>query len=214
METEQVVSRYIHNLISQGEGQNLDFKFEISDAKKIARTLSAFANTNGGTLLIGVKDNGNISGIRTDEEAYMIEAAAELYCKPIVDYQIIPHKINDKNILEVKIPESQNKPHKAPWKKDSWKAFIRINDQNFLATHVIFEAWKIKHQKKDLIVRYDTHEEKLFELLKNNKEISLKDFIKKVKIPRYLAVKILAQLITIDIIYYRVTDSETYFSLK
>jgi predicted HTH transcriptional regulator len=208
------VSRYIHNLILQGEGQNLDFKFEISDAKKIARTLSAFANSNGGTLLIGVKDNGNISGIRTDEEAYMIEAAAELYCKPKVDYQIVPHQINDKNILEIKIPESKNKPHIAPWKKDSWKAFIRIKDQNFLATYVIYEAWKIKHRKKELIVRYDSHEEKLFELMKNKSEISLKDFIKAAKIPRYLAVKILAQLITIDVIYYRVTESETYYFLK
>lgn len=208
------MSRYIQNLIKQGEGQNLDFKFEISDAKKIARTLSAFANSAGGTLLIGVKDNGNISGIRTDEEAYMIEAAAELYCRPKVDYQIIPHNINDKNILEVKIQESSNKPHNAPWKKDSWKAFIRVNDQNFLASHVIYESWKIKHQKKELIVRYDTYEEKLFELLKKNQEISLKDFIKKVKVPRYLAVKILAQLITIDVIYYRVTESETYYYLK
>lgn len=46
----------------------LDFKFEISDSKKIARSLVAFANTDGGRLLIGVKDNGVISGIRSEEE--------------------------------------------------------------------------------------------------------------------------------------------------
>ena len=49
----------IEALIEQGEHQQLDFKFEVSDSKKIARTLSAFANTDGGRLLIGVKDNGN-----------------------------------------------------------------------------------------------------------------------------------------------------------
>ena len=43
----------IEELISQGEHQQLDFKFEVSDSKKIARTLSAFANTDGGRLLIG-----------------------------------------------------------------------------------------------------------------------------------------------------------------
>ena len=45
----------IEELISQGEHQQQDFKFEVSDSKKIARTLSAFANTDGGRLLIGVK---------------------------------------------------------------------------------------------------------------------------------------------------------------
>jgi predicted HTH transcriptional regulator len=51
-------------LIAQGEHQQFDFKFEVSDSKKIAKTLSAFANTDGGRLLIGVKDNGNITGTR------------------------------------------------------------------------------------------------------------------------------------------------------
>ena len=81
-------SNYIKELIARGENQNLDFKFEISDARKIARTLSAFANSYGGKLLIGVKDNGVISGIRTDEEEYMIESAAHLYCKPAIDYKL------------------------------------------------------------------------------------------------------------------------------
>ena len=65
-----------------------DFKFEISDARKIAKTLSAFANTDGGRLLIGVKDNGRIAGVRSEEEKYMIEAAAQLYCIPEIDYTL------------------------------------------------------------------------------------------------------------------------------
>ena len=38
-------TEYIHALIDEGEHQQQDFKFEISDARKIAKTLSAFANT-------------------------------------------------------------------------------------------------------------------------------------------------------------------------
>ena len=77
-------TEYIHTLIAEGEHQQQDFKFEISDARKIARTLSAFSNTDGGRLLIGVKDNGKIAGVRSEEEKYMIEAAAQLYCLPEV----------------------------------------------------------------------------------------------------------------------------------
>ena len=76
---------YIESLIEQGESQVLDFKYNINDSKKIAKSLVAFANTNGGTLLIGVRDNGSIAGIRTDEELYMLEAAAEVYSKPKID---------------------------------------------------------------------------------------------------------------------------------
>ncbi|MCO5261578.1 MAG: ATP-binding protein, partial [Lentimicrobium sp.] len=39
---------HIRKLISEGEHQQLDFKFGITDSKKIARSLVAFANTDGG----------------------------------------------------------------------------------------------------------------------------------------------------------------------
>lgn len=86
----------------------LDFKFEISDSKKIARSLVAFANTDGGRLLIGVKDNGVISGIRSEEEKHMIQTAAELYCQPQVDYYVKEWEINGKTVLEVIVPKSKN----------------------------------------------------------------------------------------------------------
>ena len=73
---------YIRNLISGGENQQLDFKYAINDSRKIARSLVAFANTDGGRLLIGVRDNGSIAGIRSDEEMYMVDTAAHLFCRP------------------------------------------------------------------------------------------------------------------------------------
>ena len=51
-----------------------DFKYQITDARKIARSISAFANNSGGHLLVGVKDNGSIVGVSSDEEIYMIVA--------------------------------------------------------------------------------------------------------------------------------------------
>lgn len=80
-------TEYIQQLISEGEHIQQDFKFAISDARKIARSISAFANTQGGRLLIGVKDNGKIAGVRSEEEIYMIEAAARMYCRPQVELE-------------------------------------------------------------------------------------------------------------------------------
>ena len=77
----KTTTNHIQQLVAEGEHVHQDFKFAITDARKIARSLSAFANTEGGRLLIGVKDNGKIAGIRSEEELYMIEAAATMYCK-------------------------------------------------------------------------------------------------------------------------------------
>ena len=94
-------SSYIKNLIKSGENQQLDFKFEISDSRKIARTLVAFSNTDGGTLLIGVKDNGRISGIRSDEEFFMVQAAAGMYCRPEINFESKRWVVEGKTVLEI-----------------------------------------------------------------------------------------------------------------
>ncbi len=73
---------YIEGLIEQGDHEHQYFKYQITDARKIARSISAFANNSGGHLLVGVKDNGNIVGVSSDEEIYMIEQAAQMYCQP------------------------------------------------------------------------------------------------------------------------------------
>ncbi len=54
-------NKKLQEKINQGEHQQQDFKFAINDSKKIARSLAAFANTDGGCLLVGVKDNGKIA---------------------------------------------------------------------------------------------------------------------------------------------------------
>ena len=55
------IKRYLIN----GEGDMLDYKQEITSANKIAKTMVSFANHRGGTLLVGVRDNRTIAGIRT-----------------------------------------------------------------------------------------------------------------------------------------------------
>ncbi len=101
---------HILQLVTEGEHVHQDFKFAITDACKIARSLSAFSNTEGGRLLVGVKDNGKIAGIRSAEEIYMIEVAATQYCRPSVTLDSQIYKVDGKDVLEVSVAESQHKP--------------------------------------------------------------------------------------------------------
>ena len=103
------MDNYLKKLIAEGENQQLDFKYCISDSRKIARTLSAFANSDGGRLLIGVRDNGSIAGIKSDEEYYMVDTAAHLFCRPEIAFTIKQHITGGKTILEVEVIKGDQK---------------------------------------------------------------------------------------------------------
>jgi Putative DNA-binding domain len=71
----------VESLISQGEGERLEFKQTlrwdvrqgILNAKLedvVIKTIAAFTNGGGGTLLIGVADDGSVPGIGPDLEAF------------------------------------------------------------------------------------------------------------------------------------------------
>ena len=74
--------------IAQGESDVLDFKKTISSASKIAKTICAFANHKGGSLLVGVNDNKSISGVRSEDEKYMLDLAAHFYVKPEINIDL------------------------------------------------------------------------------------------------------------------------------
>lgn len=207
------MNKYIKNLINQGEHQQLDFKFEISDSKKIARTFSAFANTEGGKLLIGVKDNGVIAGIRTDEEYYMIDSAC-LFCKPEIKYKAKKWCIEGRWILEVTIPKSKNRPHYAMNDQGRWLAYVRVADKNLLANRILLKVWENKTRKKGVFISYGKTEKELLEYLNNNIRITLSGFRKTSKINKFKAENILIKLISIGIIKMEFTDKEVFYEIE
>lgn len=160
-------TKYILELIAQGEHQQLDFKFAVNDSKKIARSLAAFANTDGGTLLLGVKDNGRIAGVNSEEEYYMIEAAAQLYCKPPVPFEVAYWEVDGKTVLEVKIAKSNQRPHTAPNKEGKATAYLRIADENVAADPILVKAWKSMASKREKKLAYTPKYDKLLDLLRN-----------------------------------------------
>ena len=54
----------IKNIISQGEGMNIEFKKSTTDiTKDVYETVCAFSNREGGHILLGVKDDGTVIGV-------------------------------------------------------------------------------------------------------------------------------------------------------
>lgn len=194
------MGKYLPELIQQGEGQMLDFKYCISDPRKIARTLSAFSNTDGGKLLIGVCDNGSIAGVNSDEEYYMIDTAARLFCKPEVEILINQHNVNGKNVLEVTVPKGISRPYKAKDDDGKWKAYFRQGDQNFLANNVMLQVWRRSESTRGLLIKFEVEENLLLNHLREKGSITLSGFKRLASINGRKAEKIMSDFILCGII--------------
>lgn len=98
----------IERLIQQGEGQDIEFKSVLPSSQQLGKLISAFANTDGGTLILGVEDDGNIIGIdkghNVDEiQQSIFHASQTVFPSPQISIEIL--KIEHKKILIVLVPK-------------------------------------------------------------------------------------------------------------
>ena len=185
----------ITRLIAGGESETLDFKQTISDAYKIAKTLVAFANNKGGTLLIGVRDNGSICGIRSEDEKYMLELAATFYCEPKINVRYTEYEIDKKTVIEAKIPAGADKPYYAKDKDGKWWVYHRVNDQSLQASAVMFQVIKKQNRANVEMSSYSFLESEILKVLTLEKPLSLNDIVNHVKIKKNRVIYSLAKLI-------------------
>ena len=206
------MENYLRKLIEEGENQKLDFKFCVSDSRKIARTLTAFSNSDGGRLLIGVRDNGSIAGIKSDEELYMVDTAAHLFCRPEINYTIKQHTTAGKTILEVEVKKGETRPYQAKDEDGRWLPYFRNHDQNLVANKVLLQVWRKKGMRSGVLVKFSKAENILMDYLKKNGYITLSGFRKIARIPAYRAESILANLIIFKVLV--MNSSEKGFSYE
>lgn len=203
----------IKRYLREGEGDMLDYKQEITSAIKIAKTMVSFANNKGGTLLVGVRDNRTIAGIRTEDEKYMLDLAASFYCKPEITLEIIAHEIGDKVILECIVPNGEYKPYSAKADDGKWWVYIRDKDKSLLASKIVVDVLRRQASNKGTMIQYGKNEEMLLKYLEENERITLNEFKKKVNISRWRASKILVNLISAGVIRNHTNEKTEFFTL-
>ncbi len=204
----------LQQMILEGEHQNQDFKFAITDTKKIARSIAAFANTDGGRLLIGVKDNGKIAGVESDEEYYMIESAAKMHCRPSVDFETRKWESEGKTVLEIIIKKSKKRPHSAPDKDGKPTYYVRVKDQNLVANRILTEVWKKEKQSGGAMLKIKYAESKLLTYLEINGYITFSKFCGMANISPRKAEKILINLIHMKVIEMDITEQQIFYKMN
>lgn len=203
---------YLQHLIDEGEHQQQDFKYRVSDAMKLAKSVSAFANTDGGRLLIGVRDDGHMSGVRDEEEIYMMHQAAYRYCSPQASIQFDTYHVEGRNIVVATVPPSDKRPICAIDNDGRHRAYIRIADENIVASPVHLAIWRELQNPQGTIMTYTDTFRKLIAALENH-HLTLNQLVRRSTIPRPKVITLLACLIHFQIAQCEYTDQQFLFSL-
>lgn len=198
-------------IIREGEHQQQDFKFRIDDAKKIARTLSAFANTDGGRLLIGVKDNGKITGIDPTEEIHMIEAAADMYCQPPIPFESRVWQEDMRLVLEIRVEASELRPVSSPDEEGRWKVYVRRDDHTLLANKILLGVWR--QQKREIAKpeKFGAEESHLLGLVAKHEPVTLSRLYKESILPKKQVDKWLILFVCWGLVEMEIAETGTHY---
>ena len=203
----------LFELVRQGEHENQDFKHRIPSALKIARTLSAFSNTTGGRLLVGVRDNGSIAGVKDEDDIYLLESAAELFMKPTVDLRVFAHQQDGKTVWEVVVPEGKDKPY-AVLEKEGPVAYFRDFDENRVANAVMKEIWRQDRQDHaPKRITYSDPQRKLIDYMKTYEWVSVSKSAKIMEMSRVQAIYTLALLVRWEVVDWKIEEGSYYYGL-
>ena len=201
---------YLKRLIREGEHQQQDFKYRVADACKLAKSVSAFANTDGGRLLIGVRDDGQIAGVRS-EEIYMMHQAAYKYCKPEASIKFDTYHIDGRTIVVATVPPSDKRPICAVDEEGNKRAYIRIHDENIVASPVHMALWREAQRLQGAMMTFDEEIRQLLDVITEKQ--TLNQIARRSQLPRPKVISMLARLVRFGTVRMEYGNQQFLFSM-
>lgn len=107
-------TQQLETILAQGEDSQHQFKRNFTNVDSLAAELVAFANAGGGHLIIGVEDNGSVTGLSREEIArlnQLLSNASSQHVRPPVHPTTQNMTLAQGMIMVVTVPEGLNKPY-------------------------------------------------------------------------------------------------------
>lgn len=216
--TYEISLKEINEWVKKGEHQTLEFKKKIAHPEKVVREVVAFANTQGGKIIIGVDDDRTVSGLRyAEEEQYALEEAIKRYCHPPISFT--SHLISisaKKGVVVFLIEESIQKPHVVIEKPEALpgKAYVRVKDKSIQASKEMREILKHSKKNKELRFQFGEKEAKLMQYLALHGSITKSIFCRIAEIPSAVASRTLVLLVLTNVLSIHPDDKEDWYTSK
>ena len=215
-----MTAKELLNLIEKGESGKVEFKQRFSSFEKIAKEFIAFANTKGGVVIFGIDDDGSVYGVESEKgEANLVKETAEKYCEPPIKIGIEFIELFGKEIVVVKVYESENKPHRVQdyqTKLDlnSAEIYIRVNDKSVPASKEMIKIMQVSTTNKKLVKYTIGKDEKIvFDYLTDHEFISVKELGELANISNRRASRTLIKLVRVNLLLIHTKDNgESFFT--
>lgn len=118
-------------IIARGEGRQIEFKRGLPGPEKTARSICAFANTNGGMLIIGVTDQGRVYGL--DHPRSVIRELRRICAEviaPALQAEVLAVPIEDQRVVVCSVPLSGGRPHAVLHPGGEPEITVRVGSSN------------------------------------------------------------------------------------
>ncbi len=125
-----------------GEGNTLEYKCNTEALTTILKCVSAFANTAGGIILIGIEDDGKIVGVSdVGKVQEQLSNSISNRIKPQLIPEITVNELNGKSVIAIQIEHAPG-PYYLTNKGEDKGAYIRVGNSNRLAGPEIIQEIK------------------------------------------------------------------------
>ncbi|GMQ82861.1 MAG: ATP-binding protein [Rhodothermia bacterium] len=206
----------VQRLAKRGEGATLEFKHRTPEPERLAKEVIAFANTNGGRLLIGVDDNGTVLGVKdSEEEEFALRNALDAHCSPPLKWHTERVEISRKrDVIVIAVPRSKDRPHGLISSNGHRETipYVRVGDRSIEASS---EAIELMLEEKDQDVQFEfgEHELALMEYLDEYSRIGVDSFARFVDVNQDYARRILVILMRAGVLSHHLDYEGDYFTL-
>lgn len=210
----------IKEIIDGGESSKVEFKRKVTDARKIAKEISALANTRGGTILIGVDDDGTIYGVASEKsEIQIVQEACQFHIQPPIVPEVEVVFLYGQYIVIINIKQSHQKPHTMEFinqeqRKAYKRAYIRLGEKSVIASREMYRLMNYQNPDSESIkLSIGEKEKRLFNYLEKYEKATVKDFAKLVNISVRRAERLMIRLVRAGVLQIHNDTSQDYFTL-
>lgn len=202
------------SLLAQREGTSLEFKRTVESPGRIAKTLAAFANTAGGTLVVGVDDDRTVRGVASEkDEVQKLESASDFWVDPplLLRYEAVV--VDERRVLVFTVDESAEKPHKAKNERGQWEIYVRARDKSVPASKRTGQFLE-STTEADAELLASPNVKTLIQFLQKADRITARQFAKLINVSEYRATKLLRDLARQGVLLFLEKQSPKSYALR
>ena len=140
----------------------------------------------------------------------MMHQAAYKYCKPEASIKFDTYHVEGRTIVVATVPPSGKRPVCAWNEEGRMRAYIRINDENIVASPVHLALWRESQKPQGAMITYNDEIRKLLEVMHDQQ--TLNQIVRLSKLPRHKVITLMARLIRFGTLRWEYTNQQFLFS--